>query len=50
MYGKFTLNARFVAGGHTTNPPVSLTYYRVVSIYIVRVAFTLDYLNDLDIW
>ena len=29
MDGKFICKARFVAGGHTTDPPESLTHYNV---------------------
>ena len=50
MDGKFTLKDRFVAGGHTTDPPSSLTSSIVVSRYSVRIDFTLDDLNDIDIW
>ena len=50
MDGKFTRKARFVAGGTTTDPPVSLTYYIIFSRDSFWVAFTLADLNDLDIW
>mmetsp|Transcript_15996 Transcript_15996/g.23839 ORF Transcript_15996/g.23839 Transcript_15996/m.23839 type:complete len:1130 (+) Transcript_15996:7540-10929(+) len=50
MDGKFTRKARFVAGGHTTDPPASLTYSSVVSRDSVRIAFMLAALNDCDIW
>ena len=50
MDGKFTRKARFVAGGHTTDPPSSTTYSSVVSRDSVRIAFLLAALNDLDIW
>jgi hypothetical protein len=50
MDGKFTRKARFVAGGHTTNPPPSTTYSSVVSRDSVRIAFLVAALNDLDIW
>ena len=42
--------ARFVAGGHTTNPPVESTYAGVVSRESVRIALTIAALNDLDIF
>ena len=45
----FTRKARFVAGGHMTNPPTSLTYSSVVSRDSVRIAFLLAALNDIDI-
>ena len=49
MDGKFTRKARFVAGGHTTDPPSSITYSSVVSRDSVRIAFMLAALNDLDL-
>ena len=42
--------ARFVAGGHTTNPHAESTYAGVVSRESVRIAFTIAALNDLDIF
>ena len=45
----FTRKARFVAGGHVTEPPSSITYASVVSRESVRIAFLLAALNDLDI-
>jgi hypothetical protein len=45
----FTRKARFVAGGHTTNAPSSMTYSSVVSRDSVRLAFLIAALNDLDI-
>ena len=50
MDGKYIRKARFFAYGHTHDPPESLTYSNVVSRYSVRIAFTLDYLNDISIW
>ncbi|KAI2490441.1 Reverse transcriptase (RNA-dependent DNA polymerase) [Fragilaria crotonensis] len=44
-----TQKARFVAGGHMTEPPASITYSSVVSRDSVRLAFLLAALNDLDI-
>ena len=46
----FRRKARFVAGGHTTNPPAESTYAGVVSQESVRIAFTLAALNDLDMF
>ena len=40
---------RFVAGGHTTDPPATLTYSSVVSRDSVRIAFLKAALNDLNI-
>jgi Reverse transcriptase (RNA-dependent DNA polymerase) len=45
----FTHKACFVAGGHRTNPPTSLTYSSVVSRESVRIAFLLAVLNGLII-
>jgi hypothetical protein len=45
----FTCKARFVAGGHVTDPPTSITYSSVVSRDSVRIAFSVAALNDLDI-
>jgi hypothetical protein len=45
----FTRKARFVAGGHVTEPPTSITYSSVVSCDSIRIAFLLAALNDLDI-
>ena len=45
----FTRKARFVAGGHTTDTPVSITYSSVVSRDSVRLAFLIAGLNDLDV-
>jgi Reverse transcriptase (RNA-dependent DNA polymerase) len=44
-----TRKARFVAGGHLTEPPSSITYSSVVSRDSVRLAFLLAALNGLDI-
>ena len=43
-----TRKARYVAGGHTTNPPLSMTYASVVSCDSVRLDFLIVLLNDLD--
>jgi hypothetical protein len=45
----FTRKARFVTGGHKTDPPSFITYSSVVSRESVRIAFLLAALNDLDI-
>ena len=50
MDGEFTRKARFVANGHTTAPPSSITYSSVVSRESVMIAFLLESLNDLDIF
>ena len=44
-----TRKARFVAGGHLTEPPASITYSSVVSRDSVRLAFLIAALNDLEI-
>jgi hypothetical protein len=44
-----TQKARFVAGGHTTETPSSLTYYSVISCDSVRIAFLMAALNDVDV-
>jgi hypothetical protein len=49
MDGKFTRKARFVAGGHMTEPPSSMTYSTVVTRESVRIAFMLATLNDLKV-
>jgi hypothetical protein len=45
----FTRKARFVAGGHTTTAPSSMTYSSVVSRDSIRLAFLIAALNDLNI-
>jgi len=45
----FTRKARYVAGGHMTDPPSSITYASVVSRDSVRIAFMIAALNDIDI-
>jgi hypothetical protein len=45
----FRRNASFVAGGHTTDTPHSMTYASVVSRESVIIAITLAALNDLDV-
>ena len=50
MDGRFTRKCRFVAGGHTTDPPGSSTYTSVVSRDSVRIAFLIAVMHDLNIW
>ena len=45
----FTRKARFVAGGHTTEAPSSITYSSVVSRDSVRLGFLIAALNGVDI-
>jgi Reverse transcriptase (RNA-dependent DNA polymerase) len=45
----FHRKARFVAGGHTTDTPASITYSSVVSRDSVRIALLVAALNDLDL-
>ena len=45
----FTRKARFVAGGHMTDPPSTLTYSSVVSRDSVRIGFLLAALNQLEL-
>lgn len=44
-----TRKARYVAGGHLTNVPASMTYSSVVSRDTVRIGFFIAALNDLNI-
>ena len=44
-----TRKARYVAGGHLTDPPSSLTYASVVTRDSVRLGFLIAALNNLDI-
>ena len=48
MDSKFTQKARLVAGGHKTAPPLSTTYFIVVTREGVRMAFIIAGMNDLD--
>ena len=48
MDEKFTRKAQFVAGGHMTKPPLSMTFCTVVTRESVRMAFLLTGLNELD--
>ena len=45
----FTRKARFVAGGHVTDPPTSITYSSVVACPSICLAYLIAALNDLDI-
>jgi hypothetical protein len=45
----FTRKARFVAGGHMTSAPSSITYSSVVSRDSVRLAFLIAELNGLEV-
>jgi hypothetical protein len=45
----FSRKARFVAGGHTTDTPASMTYSSVVSRESVRLGFLIAALNGVDI-
>ena len=44
-----TRNARYVAGGHLTDPPTSMTYASVVGRETITIAFLIAPLNDLKI-
>jgi hypothetical protein len=44
-----TRKARFVAGGHQTDPPKESIYISVVSHDSIRIVFTSAALNDLDV-
>jgi hypothetical protein len=43
----FTRKARFVAGGHMTDPPTEITYSSVVSRDSIRIGFLIAALNEL---
>jgi hypothetical protein len=45
----FSRKARFVAGGHRTDPPSSITYSSVVSRESMCITFTIAALNDLNV-
>ena len=45
----FRRKARLVGGGHTTTAPSSITLSSVVSRDSVRIALTIEALNELDI-
>ena len=44
-----TRRARYVAGGHLTDPPSLMTYVSVVGQETVRISFLVAALNDLNI-
>ncbi len=46
---EFTRKVRYVAGGHMTEAPNSLTYLSVVSRESMKIAFLIAALNDLDL-
>ena len=50
MDGNFTREARFVASGHTTDPPASTTYSSVVFMDSVQIAFMIAALNDMYVF
>ena len=45
----FTRKARFVAGGHLTDDPTTITYSSVVLRDSVRIALTIAERNGLDV-
>jgi hypothetical protein len=45
----FTRKARFVAAGHVTDTPGSITFLNVVSCDSVRLAFLIAGLNNLNV-
>lgn len=45
----FRRKARYVAGGHVTDPPASITYSSVVTRESVRIALLVAALNDLEV-
>jgi len=45
----FTRKDCFVAGGHMTDPPSTLTYSSVISRDSIRLAFLIAALNGIDI-
>ena len=49
MGKNFRRKARFVADGHKTNTPATMTYSSVVSRGSVRIALTISPLNDLNL-
>ena len=46
---EFTSKTRFVAGGHTTEAPLAITYLSIVLRDSVRLAFMVAALNGIDI-
>ena len=49
MDGRFTHKTCYVSGGHTTDPPSSITYSSAVSIDSTIIVFTLAALNGVEI-
>ena len=45
----FRRKARFVVDGHKTNTPTAIAYSSVVSRDSIRIALTIEVLNDLDV-
>ena len=45
----FTQKARFVAGGHMTEMPATMTYLSIVASVSIRLAFLIAALNDIDV-
>jgi len=50
MDGDLTRKARFVAGGHTTEAPSSITYSSIVSRESIQLAFLIAALNNLEVY
>ena len=50
MDSNFTRKSCFVAGGHTTDPPASITYSSVVSRYSMCIEFIIAALDDIDVF
>ena len=48
--GSLKRKARYVAGGHMTEPPSALTYASVVSRESIRIGLLVAALNDLDVF
>ena len=48
--GSLKRKARYVAGGHMTEPPAALTYASVVSRESIRIGLLIAALNDLDVF
>ena len=46
---RFTRKERYIAGGHMTKPPASITYCSVVSRESMRMSFLLASLLDLKV-
>ena len=44
-----TRKSHYVAGGHMTKTPTSVTYANIVSLESVRIILTLAALNGLDV-